>query len=194
MPAVPPQFAGNAEDLECVRRIAAGNAESVGDLYDRHATAMYSLALRILDREADAQDVVPDVFALVWREAGRNEASRGIVGTWLLMLTRHLAIERLGVLRAELHSQHTDGEASDLPAPVTNDPANAIREFDACERVRRALHALPVLHRGAIEMTYFEGLSQQEVARRLEQPVATIRTRIGAALLKLRTTLTWEGR
>lgn len=193
--AIKPEYGSNAEDLDCVRRIAAGAAESAGDLYDRHATAMFSLALRILDRETDAKDVVQEVFAHVWRKAGRDEASRGIVGTWLLVLTRNRAIERLRVVRAELDSQHTgDGEAWRPSASATNDPVNAMLTFDASERVRDALYALPVLQRLAIEMIYFEGLSEQEIASRLDQPLSIVKSRIRGALLKLRTALTGEGR
>lgn len=190
-----PQHGRNALDIECVRRIAAGDAESVGELYDRHATAMYSLACRILDSEEDAGDVVQEVFVYVWREAGRDEASRGIVAAWLLMLIRNRAIGRLRVSRAAAGvSGPGDGGAWRPPAPRADRPPSATPEYEASERVRDALHTLPVLHRVAIEMTYFEGLSHEEIASSLEQPVAAVRTRIGTALLKLRAALAREGR
>lgn len=188
-----PQHDGNAADVRCVLRIATGDADSVGDLYDRHATAMYSLALRILDRETDARDVVCDVFADVWREAGRDEASRGIVAVWLLMLTRNRALDRLRVLRAGADIQGS-GDGAARTAPATEDRADEMPKADAPERVSNALRTLPDLERIAIEMAYFEGLGQQQVADRLEQPLAAVKTRIRVALLKLREALTWDMR
>lgn len=112
-----------------------------------------------------------------------------------MVLTRNLAIERLRAERADLDGQRRgDGEAWRLSAAETDDPAEAMRTFDPCDRVRIALQTLPVMQRIAIEMTYFEGLSQEEVANCLEQPLATVKTRIRGALLKLRAALTWEGR
>ena len=196
-----PQYSGNAADLECVSRIAAGDVESLGELYDRHATAAYSLALRILDRETEAKEVVHDVFAQVWREAGREQASRGIVAAWLLMLTRNRAIDRLRAMRREsdFHGTGGDRDAWRPTARTTNDltprdPAPAKPEFDAIQRVRDAVRTLPDLQRIAIEMIYFEGLGPQEIASRLEQPLGTIKTRISLALQRVRAALSWEVR
>ncbi len=192
--ATEPQHDGNTADLECVRRIAAGDTASVGDLYDHHATAMYSLALSILDRETDAGDVVHDVFAQVCREAGGDSASRGFVAAWLLTLTRNRAIHRLW-LRAEADPQGAGaGPGWRRTSSVADDPPEAMLKFDAPERVRDALRALPDLERIAIEMTYFEGLSQQEIATRLEQPLGTVTSRVSLALLTLRAAITWEVR
>ncbi len=186
------QHGGNAADVERVRRIAAGDAESVGDLYDRHVTAMYSLALRILGRETDAKDVVHEVFVRVWREAGRHQASRGIVATWLLTLTRNRALDRLQQLPAELDIRRTgDGDVWCI-ASAAGDRMDAMPKFDAPERLHDALRSLPDLQRIAMEMTYFEGLSQHEIANRLEQPLGTVKTLIRLALLKPRAALTWE--
>lgn len=193
---VQPQHGGNAADLECVRRIAQGDAEAVGDLYDRYATAMYSLALRIVQREAEAKDVVHEAFLQVWREAGRDEASQGVVAAWLLVLTRNLAVDCLRASRVERAILRTGGDSDplDRTASANDDSARESAKSDAAERVREALNDLPVLHRMAIEMTYFEGLSQQEIASRLEQPVGTVKARIRVALRKLRAALTWEVR
>lgn len=193
--ATPPQHRGNAADLECLRRIAAGDAGSIGELYDRHATAIYSLALRILDRDEDAADVAHEVFVEASRRAGRDEGSQGVVSTWLLMLTKTMAIDRLRSVRAGSELRRTvDGTRLSGTTPAKHDSADETPKFNASERVRDALHALPVLHRMAIEMTYFEGLSQHEVARCLEQPLGAVTTRIRLALLKLRSALTGDVR
>jgi RNA polymerase sigma-70 factor (ECF subfamily) len=143
-----------AEDQRSLQRVAAGDAGGLGALYDRHGRSVYSLALRILGDEGDAEEVTQDVFAQAWRRAGQYDEARGSVAAWLLVMARTRAIDRFrGV------------------------------------RVRRALEDLPFLQRVAIELAYFEGLSQREIAERLEQPLGTVKTRMRLGLLKLRDAL-----
>lgn len=190
-----PQHGANAADLECIRRIAAGDAQGVVDLYDHHATGMYSLALYILADEADATAVVQDVFVRVWREGGRDELSQGIVGAWLLMLTRNRAIERLRTMRAESDVRGTgDGVATGHTAPTSGYSPDERTEFDSSRRVRRTLEALPTGQRRAIEMICFEGHTVQEIARVVDQPPAAVLRNIRLALLTLRAALRPEGR
>lgn len=190
-----PQHGANAADLECIRRIAAGDAKGVVDLYDRHATGMYSLALYILADETDAKAVVQDVFVHVWREGGRDELSQGIVGAWLLMLTKNRAIERRQTMRAESDVLDTGDRVATGHTAPTSDYSPAERtEFDSSRRVRRTLEALPSAQRRAIEMICFEGLTVQEIARVVDQPSAVVLRNIRLALLTLRAALRPEGR
>lgn len=176
-------------DAAAVGRVAAGDPAALAELYDRHARVVYSLALRIVQDQGDAEDVAQDVFAQAWRQAARYDAARGAVGAWLLTMTRSRAIDRVRARRAR--PETTAGESTllqDAEAPGTDVAGDLVSEEQA-QRVRDALQQLPLLQRMAIELAFYEGLSQREIAERLEQPLGTVKTRIRLGLLKLRDAL-----
>jgi RNA polymerase sigma-70 factor (ECF subfamily) len=175
-----------AADRAAVGRMAAGEAEALGELYDRHARGVYSLALRILQHPADAEDVVQEVFSQAWRQASRYDAARGVVAAWLLTLARSRAIDRLRARRTHVERsiEGAGGFADVAPLPDTE-----MLSVEQVALVRAALDALPLLQRMAIELAYYEGLTHAEIAERLEQPLGTVKTRIRLALARLRDTL-----
>jgi RNA polymerase sigma-70 factor (ECF subfamily) len=179
-----------SDDAAHVARAAAGDGAALAVLYDRHARAVYSLALRVLGDEPEAEDVLQEVFTQAWRQAGRYDATRGTVAAWLLTMARTRAIDRLRARDARPDSSTTPSDEAwqDRAAPMV-DPADALAAQRDAERVREAIHALPLLQRLAIELAYFEGLTQSQIAERLEQPLGTIKTRIRLGLLKLRDAL-----
>jgi len=175
-------------DQDALARIGRGDTAALAELYDRHGRPIYSLALRILQAQGDAEDVVQEVFAQAWRQASRYDSSRGQVGAWLLTLARSRAIARLRARRARPEPLADTSAADALIDRAV--PADALLvSAEQVARVRAALDQLPLLQRMAIELAYYEGLTHTEIADRLEQPLGTVKTRIRTAMLKLRESL-----
>jgi RNA polymerase sigma-70 factor (ECF subfamily) len=174
-------------DLRLVGRLASGDLDAAGELYDRHAGKVLALARRILRDEGDAEDIVQEVFSQAWRTATRFEPGRGTVAGWLLMIARTRAIDRL---RARQARPDTTGDVllETMPGNAVPPPDQVIAN-EQFARIRQGLVALPADQRTALELAYFEGLSQSEIAERLAAPLGTIKTRIRTALTTLRRSL-----
>lgn len=173
-------------DPALLERMTQGDASALGQLYDRHAKGVYSLALRVLRNPQDAEDVVQEVFAQSWRIASRYDPSRASVSGWLTMQAKSRAIDRLrGRQSRHAHIQDAQDGFADRADPAAGPDVFAVQADDT-RRVRLALLALPALQRSAIELAYYEGLTHAEIAGRLEQPLGTVKTRIRQGLLTLR--------
>jgi RNA polymerase sigma factor (sigma-70 family) len=160
-------------DSQLVELVAEKDAGALEALYDRYGRAAYSLARRILTEETLAQDVVQEVFLSLWRDAGRFDAGRGTVATYLLSMTHHRAVD---VVRRE----------ENLRRWKTSD------EVEASERraeVRAALKELPDAQREAVALAYFGGYTQREVAALVGVPLGTVKTRMAAGMRKLKAAL-----
>ena len=152
-----PAAESQAEDLESLRRFASGDQGAAAGLYDRHARALYSLILRIVGDEGEAEDVLQEVFVQAFRQAGRYDSSRGAVAAWLLMMARSRAIDRVRARRARVEGR--TGEVTvlnDLPDSQP-DASSAMLGEEQTRLVREALAGLPLLQRMAIELAYYEG-------------------------------------
>ena len=176
-----------APERAIVERMSAGDGEALRELYDIHSRAVYSLALRILRVQSDAEDVVQEVFVQAWRQAARYDATRGTVAGWLLMQARSRSIDRLRARQAR--PEHAEDERAADPPDASAGPDIQIVRGEQARRVRQALDDLPRLQRTALELAYYEGLTHVEIAEQLEQPLGTIKTRIRQGLLKLRQAL-----
>jgi RNA polymerase sigma-70 factor (ECF subfamily) len=173
--------------MRLVGRLASGDLDAAGELYDRHAGKVLALARRIVRDDGDAEDIVQEVFSQAWRTATRYEAGRGTVAGWLLMMARTRAIDRL---RARQSRPDTIGDVLlDRMPGQSEAPADALIAGEQYARIRQGLGELPAEQRTALELAYFEGLSQSEIAERLAAPLGTIKTRIRTALTTLRRSL-----
>lgn len=184
------EMADPAADIDAIRRAAGGDADALAALYDRHSRIIYSLAFRIIGDASDAEEVVQDVFAQVWRQAARYDTSRGAVIAWMLMMTRSRAIDRIRSRRG-LPSVAPDSwkGLAEMVDPAQG-PELTTLTADQVRRVRDALQALPLTQRLAIQLAFYEGLTHVEIAERLEEPLGTVKTRIRLGLLKLRDAVT----
>lgn len=185
-----PAAESQAEDVLCLQRISSGEQAGAAGLYDRHSRALYSLILRIVSDETEAEDVLQEVFAQAFRQAGRYDASRGNVAAWLLMMARSRAIDRVRARKKRFEGRAGEPALLDEMPDSQPDVASAMLEEEQTQMVRQALGELPLLQRMAIELAYYEGLTHSEIAERLEQPLGTVKTRIRLGLLKLREALT----
>jgi RNA polymerase sigma-70 factor (ECF subfamily) len=171
-------------DARTVARLAAGDMDAAAELYDRHAAQMFGLARRILRNESDAEEVVQDVFAQAWRTARSFQPSRGNVAGWLLMMTRTRAIDRLRA-RQSRPDTVADPYTDSFQAPGLL-PSDQVLTDERAGRLRQALHTLPEAQRQALELAYYDGLTQTEIADKLTEPLGTVKTRIRTALMTLR--------
>ncbi len=186
LPLVAPDGLSDGQaEAELMRQVAAGEIGGLETIYDRYHAMAYALALRITTETGLAEDVVQDSFLGLWRNAGRYAEAKGSVRGWLLAIVRHRAIDamrrqRTGVALAD--------DAEDVtPAALTLPdiwPEVAGR-LDA-EQVRRALTILPPVQREAIELAYFDGLTQREIADRTHAPLGTVKSRMRLGLVSLR--------
>ena len=164
-----------------------GDMDAAADLYDRHAAQIYALARRIVRDDGDAQDVVQEVFSQAWRTAGRYQGGRGSVAGWLLMITRARAIDKI---RARQSRPAADDSILPESIPETGrSAADVLVAAEEAGRVRQALAALPAAQRTALELAYYEGLTQSQIADRLSEPLGTVKTRMRTALSALRAKL-----
>lgn len=182
-----PGVAGTDADAGLVRQLAEGDMDAASALYDVHAARVLGVAYRIVRDLGDAEDVVQEVFSQAWRSAQHYNASRGSVAAWLLMMARTRAIDRLRSRRAR-GDDRREPLADVADADGVSAPDRMIADADAA-RVRTALVDLPDEQRRALELAYYDGLTQSEIAAQLRAPLGTVKTRIRTALTTLRRSL-----
>ncbi|HKU63004.1 MAG TPA: sigma-70 family RNA polymerase sigma factor [Gemmatimonadales bacterium] len=191
MPSSPPH--SSTADRELVARSAEGDERAIAGLYDRYGQVLYAVAYRIVGERADAEEVVLDAFAQAWRDAARFEADRGSVAGWLTMIARSRALDL--VRSRSRRDRITTSAASARPdtplamGQVRPDPSVGMDHAERRREVRLALDTLSPPQRQAIELAYYDGLSQSEIAERLQEPLGTIKTRIRLGMQKLRDAL-----
>ena len=172
---------------ELLAAMARGDKQALAGLYDQLSGPLYSLAYRMLGDTGEAQDLVQDIFLQVWRSAATYEPGRGSVFTWMATLTRNRAIDRIRMRKRR--SELLANAAPELQPSALGGEADSagslwLREKSAA--VRAALADLAPDQQQAIELAYFSGLTQQEIAAKLSEPLGTIKARIRRGLLRLK--------
>ena len=176
-------------DYQCVLKLRSGDPGALEDLYDRYTPLLYSVAMRILRSATDAEDAVQQAWVQVWKSAGRYEPKRGPVAAWLLTVTRTRALD---LYRSLSSRKRAEGQVDPEPVNTPADPLGSATQGQLSERVRTALGSLPIQQRQVIEIAYFEGLSQTEVATRLGAPLGTVKSWTRQGLIRLRELLPEE--
>jgi RNA polymerase sigma-70 factor, ECF subfamily len=184
---------GSELDAELIRRMQSGDERALGAFYDRWFPIVNGLVARMLKSADDVEDVVEETFWQVWRQADRFAEGRGSVQTWILTIARSRALDRLRAVRRRREDSIDDDGGDTLVSnaepsvaqPVT-DPSLAVEHKERRQMIMGALDELPREQREALELGYFGGLSQSEIAERTGQPLGTIKTRMRLAMQKLR--------
>ena len=184
--------AGGVEgsDAALVRRMAAGDDRALGALYDKWQAVVHGVVARMLRQPDDIEDVVEETFWQAWRQASRFDPARGAVQTWLLTIARSRALDRVRALRRRRESplEGDDGEVV-VQQVAASDPGLDAEDAERRRVVTAALSQLPTEQREALELGYYGGLSQSEIAERTGQPLGTVKTRMRLAMQKLRSQL-----
>jgi RNA polymerase sigma-70 factor (ECF subfamily) len=177
-----------ADDAALVARLADGDGKALEALYDKYSRVVYSFSLRMLADPGSAEELTQEVFLRLWRQGNRYQQSRGAFLTWLLSVTHNMAIDetRRRKRRPVAADSTDDDQALTLLPDLRTDVEGAAWLTTLQAIVRDALRDIPAAQRQVIELAYFSGLTQSEIADLLSQPLGTIKTRMRLGLLKLR--------
>ncbi len=169
-----------------MERIAQGDPDALGELYDETSGMIFAVALRIMGQPQDAEEVVHDTYTRVWRIAGTYRPERGTVTAWLVLMARSIAIDRLRALGRRA-AQALDSVAE--PESGGASPEQLSLHGERSARLAAALQSIDRDQRQLIELAFFEGLSHSDLAERTGLPLGTVKTKIRTGLLKLRKNL-----
>jgi RNA polymerase sigma-70 factor (ECF subfamily) len=177
------------DDGRCIARIAAGDADALGELYDRYSRVVFGVALRMVQSPEAAEEVAQDVFHAVWRRAASYRSERGAVKGWLLQIARNAAIDWRRTKGRHASDEETT-EGSDLAADMNVEESVLMNA--RAEGVRLAVSELPGETRQALALAYWMGLSQSEIAAKTGVPLGTVKSRMRSGMQKLREHLAGE--
>jgi RNA polymerase sigma-70 factor (ECF subfamily) len=169
---------------ELLRQMGQGNRGAFELFYERFAALVFSFAMRLVQERSAAEDLLQEVFLQIWRDAGNYSPDRGTPEAWIITITRSRAIDRMRSIRRRDKSfvPMAGAGGKEYDGKVESGAAAS----DARIMVNSALAELPPLQRTVLELAYFDGLSQSEIAGRLKEPLGTVKTRMRAAITRLR--------
>jgi RNA polymerase sigma-70 factor (ECF subfamily) len=170
-----------------LQRVGHGDRIAFADLYDRFSGVLFATAYRVLNNQEAAEDVLQDVFLQIWEKAPLYDAARGKPLTWAVTLTRNKSIDRLRSLQRR-HRLQEDVERESLTLEQFDDRSSidAVESVEKGHLVREAITKLSKEQRVAIELAFFTGMTQTEIAEHLNEPLGTVKARIRRGMMKLR--------
>ncbi len=176
-----------AEDAALMRAIAARDPDALSALYDRYSSILKALIIRVIHDEAEADDLLQEIFMQIWRQAKNYSQKKGQALGWIVTLTRRRAIDRLRKRQAYHRvTERLEFETEHQPDSwLHNRIDDDILQDDLRNFLRRRIEALPTLQRQAIDLAFFKGMSQREIAIYTDTPLGTIKTRLELGLRKL---------
>ncbi len=174
------------KDMELLGRIASQDRVAFAEFYDRHSTLMFSVASKILNNASEAEDVLQETFVQVWQKAGNFNPKLGKASSWVAIMVRNKAIDRIRASQRRSRLADEAGVEFSIVSEVSDTANEAMHGHDKAKLIQSAIVELPVEQRRAIELAYFSGLTQDEISKKLNEPLGTIKARIRRGLLKLR--------
>src|SRR5215510_530942 len=174
----------SAAAVHLIRQVAKQDREAFSQLYDRCSSLVFSLAMRMLKVRSDAEDLLQEVFVQVWRQASNYNEERGSVEAWVINIARSRAIDKIrSIRRMEKSFALTDDPARAESSDIVE---SAAAESETRLTMNSALANLPETQRKVLELAYFDGLTQTEIAQRLAEPLGTVKTRMRSGIQRLR--------
>ena len=179
----------SAKLADLMARTAAGDDRAFAELYDLTVRRVYGTVLKVVRAPAHAEEVTQEVYAELWQQAARYSPGRGGVITWMVTVARRRAVDRVRSVSSEVARDERYARAAE---PEVDEVWDSTRQKQDIERVRSGLRSLTDLQSQALALAYYEDLTQSEIARRLEVPLGTVKTRIRDAMARLRDALGGE--
>ncbi|MTI89696.1 MAG: sigma-70 family RNA polymerase sigma factor [Balneolaceae bacterium] len=183
-------------DRELMSRIKARDAEALSELYDHYHRLLFGLLLTIVKKREEAEDLIQEVFTTIWQKADQFDTNRGTAYTWIVSLSRNKAIDRLrSKVYKEQKKQSTSLDDDDVFHPLysdANDPLEDSIHSDRAQRLHKALEKISDKQKKVLQVAYFNGMSQSEIADEYDIPLGTVKTRMRDGMIKLREILSKE--
>lgn len=176
------RIGADTSDAELVQALKAGQQEALGILYDRYGGLVYTIALKILERHEEAEDLTQDIFLNFWQQ-DKFDPNRAALGTYLSILTRSRSINKLNSRSSQQRSIDRLQHTVEVPPPT---PLEQVSQEEQQGAVRQAMTQLSDSQRRILEMNYYQGLSHSNISQQLEMPLGTVKTNARQGLLKLR--------
>jgi RNA polymerase sigma-70 factor (ECF subfamily) len=173
------------DDAQLAQKLRARDPHAMADLYDRYGKLAYALIFRIVRNTAAAEDLVQETFLRVWNRIHSFEPGKGSLGPWVLTVARNRAIDYLRSIDGRMSHNSLEIDRVENPAMFSRMEDRALT-LDRAQRLKGAFEKLPANQKLVIELAYYEGLSQTEMAERMKQPLGTVKTWVRSALKTLR--------